>query len=46
MLGLTVEFNPRFVRRYAQLYDEIRKAVENYTKDIINNDFPSEEESY
>ncbi len=46
MLGLTVEFNPRFVRRYAHLYDEIRSAVANYTKDVIDNTFPSEDESY
>ena len=46
MLGLTVEFNPRFVRRYAHLYDEIRKAVQAYNKDVISGDFPSEEESY
>jgi len=46
MLGLTVEFNPRFVRRYAHLYDEIRDAVHKYTEDVINQQFPSEEESY
>lgn len=46
MLGLTVEFNPRFVRRYAQLYDTIRAAVHTYTDDVINRKFPSNEESY
>ncbi len=46
MLGLTVDFNPRFVRRYAELNDEIHKAVLNYCKDIKANDFPTLDESY
>ncbi len=46
MLGLTIEFNPRFVRRYARLYDEIHEAVQNYTKDVIEGKFPNEKESY
>lgn len=46
MLGLTVDFNPRFVRRYAQLNTEIKIAVKNYIDDVKNEDFPSLEESY
>ncbi len=46
MLGLTVEFNPRFVRRYAHLYDVIRKSVETYNFEVINGKFPNEDESY
>lgn len=46
MLGLTVDFNPRFVRRYAYLNDEIKLAVKNYIEDVKNHDFPSIEESY
>ncbi len=46
MLGLTVDFNPRFVRRYAQLYHEIKKASESYAEDVKNIDFPNEKESY
>ena len=46
MLGLTVDFNPRFVRRYANLYDEIKNAVTRYGEDIRNMDFPNEKESY
>lgn len=46
MLGLTVEFNPRFVRRYAHLYDVIRKSVETYNSEVINGKFPNEDESY
>lgn len=46
MLGLTVEFSPRFVRRYANLYDEVKTAVKHYADDIKNSQFPTIEESY
>lgn len=46
MLGLTVDFQPRFVRRYANLYDEIKNAVNNYAEDTRNQTFPNENESY
>lgn len=46
MLGLTVEFHPRFVRRYEQLYERIREAVARYADDVRTQHFPSEEESY
>lgn len=46
MLGLTVDFNPRFVRHYAHLAKEISKAVKGYISDIKQSDFPSDEESY
>lgn len=45
-LGLTMDFNPRFVRRYARFADEMTKAVENYVDDVRARRFPSEEESY
>ncbi len=46
MLGLNVDFHPRFVRHYAHLADELSSAVKNYIKDIKAKNFPSEEESY
>lgn len=46
MLGLTVDFNPRFVRRYAELHKEIIAAVTQYGEDIRTNNFPSIKESY
>lgn len=46
MLALNVDFNPRFVRRYAKLAEQISKAVKNYISDIKSGDFPSEDESY
>jgi len=46
MLGMTVDFNPRFVRRYANLNEIITKAVEEYVSDIRTSTFPNEKESY
>ncbi len=46
MLGLNKGFSPRFLRRYANLYDEIITAVQQYTSDVKSSDFPSAEESY
>lgn len=46
MLGLTKEFSPRFLRRYLNLYDEIKGAVENYIKDVKRKNFPNRNEQY
>ncbi len=46
MLGITHEFNPRFLRRYLNLYDEIKKATANYIDDVKSGDFPSDREQY
>ncbi|MGB3591580.1 MAG: 3-methyl-2-oxobutanoate hydroxymethyltransferase [Nonlabens sp.] len=46
MFGMTHEFNPRFLRRYLNLYDEMGKAVSQYVKDVKNADFPSNKEQY
>ncbi|GAB5519653.1 MAG: 3-methyl-2-oxobutanoate hydroxymethyltransferase [Rhodothermales bacterium] len=46
LLGLTKEFNPRFVRRYASLADTITASVEQYVVDVRERSFPAEAESY
>tara|TARA_Y100001954_G_scaffold160194_1_gene170023 strand:- start:152 stop:967 length:816 start_codon:yes stop_codon:yes gene_type:complete len=46
MLGITKEFNPRFLRRYLNLYDDIKGAVKNYISDVKSQDFPNEKEQY
>lgn len=46
MLGLNKGFSPRFLRKYANLFDEITMAVQQYVHDVKSSGFPSEEESY
>ncbi len=46
MMGMTHEFNPRFLRRYLSLYDEMLGATERYIKDIKTKDFPNDKEQY
>jgi 3-methyl-2-oxobutanoate hydroxymethyltransferase len=46
MLGITTEFSPRFLRRYLNLFDEIKNAVGKYIIDVKTNDFPNEKEQY
>ena len=46
MLGMTHEFNPRFLRRYLNLYEDITGAVKNYVSDVKSEDFPNEKEQY
>jgi 3-methyl-2-oxobutanoate hydroxymethyltransferase len=46
ILGLFEDFKPKFVRRYAELGKEIKKACTNYLNDVKSRKFPSEEESY
>jgi 3-methyl-2-oxobutanoate hydroxymethyltransferase len=46
MIGLTHEFQPRFLRRYLELFDEIKKATEHYISDVKGREFPNEQEQY
>jgi 3-methyl-2-oxobutanoate hydroxymethyltransferase len=46
MLGITQEFSPRFLRRYHDLFSEIKGAVEHYIQDVRTRDFPNEKEQY
>lgn len=46
MIGMTHEFNPRFLRRYLDLYSEMTKAFEQYRDDVKSRNFPSGEEQY
>ncbi len=46
LLGMTHEFNPRFLRRYMNLYEEMGKAISNYVSDVKSQDFPNDEEQY
>lgn len=46
MLGLYTRFHPRFVRRYAELGNEMLTAFERYQRDVKAREFPSADESY
>ncbi|MDR0828669.1 MAG: 3-methyl-2-oxobutanoate hydroxymethyltransferase [Prevotellaceae bacterium] len=46
MLGMSQDFSPRFLRRYADLNEVMTNAVQNYIADVKSADFPSEKESY
>jgi 3-methyl-2-oxobutanoate hydroxymethyltransferase len=46
MLGITKDFQPRFLRRYLELFDLIKGAVEQYCTDVKARDFPNEHEQY
>ena len=46
MLGITQDFSPRFLRRYQNLFDEIKGAVSRYVTDVKGLDFPNEKEQY
>ena len=46
LLGITMDFSPRFLRRYLNLAEEIDGAIKSYCSDVRSGDFPNDEESY
>ncbi|MCH7657780.1 MAG: 3-methyl-2-oxobutanoate hydroxymethyltransferase [Bacteroidetes bacterium] len=46
MLGITQDFSPRFLRRYHNLFQEIKDAVQSYINDVRTIDFPNKKEQY
>lgn len=46
MLGINNEFNPRFLRKYHNLYQEMLGSFHRYIEDVRSGDFPNEDESY
>ena len=46
MLGLTQGFSPRFLRRYANLREQMNQAIQHYIADVKSSDFPNEKEQY
>lgn len=46
MIGMTHEFNPRFLRRYLDLYSEMTNAFKQFSADVKSGDFPNENEQY
>ena len=46
MIGMTHEFSPRFLRRYLNLFEDIKGAVSQYVSDVKTVDFPNDKEQY
>lgn len=46
MIGMTHEFNPRFLRRYMNLYEDMTLAIGQYKDDVKSKDFPNDTEQY
>ena len=46
MLGINKDFSPRFMRRYLNLYENIKTSVESYITDVKASEFPNENEQY
>ena len=46
MLGINNDFNPRFLRKYLNMHDQVIAAVQHYIEDVRSHDFPNEQEQY
>ncbi|GAB2764850.1 3-methyl-2-oxobutanoate hydroxymethyltransferase [Rhabdobacter roseus] len=46
VLGITKTFKPRFLRRYADLHTVMSEAISSYARDVKNESFPTDKESY
>ncbi|MEN9610907.1 MAG: hypothetical protein RLZZ628_1721 [Bacteroidota bacterium] len=46
LLGITKDFQPRFLRRYMNLFEEVKTAVQSYVNDVKSKDFPNQKEQY
>lgn len=46
MLGINNEFKPRFLRKYNNLYEQIKDSISNYISDVRSKDFPNSKEQY
>ncbi len=46
MIGMTHEFNPRFLRRYMNLYEDMTTSISQYVDDVKTRDFPNDNEQY
>lgn len=46
MLGINNDFNPRFLRKYHNLFEEMKGAIMSYVDDVKAVDFPNDSEQY
>jgi 3-methyl-2-oxobutanoate hydroxymethyltransferase len=46
MLGINMDFSPRFLRRYHNLHDEMIRSFHAYIHDVKSENFPNDREQY
>jgi 3-methyl-2-oxobutanoate hydroxymethyltransferase len=46
ILGLYDKFTPKFIKKYANLGEDIQKSLESYRDEVINGKFPAEENTF
>ena len=46
MLGMNKEFHPKFLRTYFNGFETLKQAMNQYHRDVVTEEFPSEKESY
>lgn len=46
MLGMNKDFNPKFLRKYINGFELLKGALNNFSADVKNKNFPNEEESF
>jgi 3-methyl-2-oxobutanoate hydroxymethyltransferase len=46
LLGLNIDFKPKFVKAYIDLGQEIKKAVGQFATEVRNSQFPTKEHSF
>lgn len=46
LVGITKDFNPKFLRRYADVHTIMTDAVSQYIADVKNKTFPNDSEGY
>jgi 3-methyl-2-oxobutanoate hydroxymethyltransferase len=46
MLGITEGFTPRFLRKYLNMGEQMKTALEQYVSDVRSVDFPNDKEQY
>ena len=46
ILGLYDKFTPKFIKKYANLAEDIQKALESYRDEVVNGKFPADENTF
>jgi 3-methyl-2-oxobutanoate hydroxymethyltransferase len=46
LLGFDSEFSPRFLKKYADIHQTVKKALEAYHSEVVSGEFPMKEHSF